>query len=61
MDYDGILWLDTRQAAARLAVPPRELYRLVDQGELPAYKKERDLRLRAGDVDNYRAAHASGS
>jgi excisionase family DNA binding protein len=47
-------WLTTREAAARLGVPARELYRLIDVGDLPAYKFGRDLRLRQADVDAYR-------
>jgi len=50
-------WITPREAIARLGVSPRELYRLVDAGELPAYKHGRDIRLRADDVDAYRAAH----
>lgn len=50
-------WLNTREAAVRLGVAPRELYRLVDVGELPAYKHGRDIRLKVADVDAYRAAH----
>lgn len=50
-------WLNTRQAAARLHLAPRDLYRLVDTGELPAYKHGRDIRLREADVVAYRAAH----
>ena len=50
-------WLNTRQAAARLGVAARELYRLVDAGELPAYKHGRDIRLKVADMDAYRAAH----
>lgn len=50
-------WLTTREAIARLGVSPRELYRLVDAGELPAYKHGRDIRLRGDDVDAYRAVH----
>ena len=51
MDEDQTSWLNTRQAAAQLGVSARELYRLIDAGELVAYKAGRDLRLRAADVD----------
>lgn len=44
--------LNARQAANRLGVAARELYRLVEAGELAAYKVGRDLRLRAEDVDS---------
>ncbi len=52
-------WFSTREAVARLGIPPRELYRLIDAGELPAYKHGRDIRLRQADVDAYRAGHSS--
>lgn len=45
------MWLNTRQAAAQLGVSARELYRLIDAGDLVAYKAGRDVRLRAADVD----------
>ena len=51
-------WLTTREAIARLGVAPRDLYRLVDAGALPAYRHGRDIRLRADDVDAYRASHS---
>ena len=50
-------WLNTREAASRLGVTARELYRLIDVGELPAYKDGRDIRLRLADVEAYRSAH----
>ena len=59
MDDNETQMLNTRQAAARLGVEARELYRLVDAGELPAYKVGRDLRLRADDVDAYKATTAN--
>jgi excisionase family DNA binding protein len=58
MDNTESTWLNTRQAAARLAVTARELYRLVDVGDLPAYKHGRDLRLRHDDVERYAAERA---
>ena len=57
MKSTGATWLSTRDAIARLGVAPRELYRLIDSGDLPAYKHGRDIRLKAADVDAYRAAH----
>lgn len=50
-------WLNTREAASRLGIAPRELYRLIDVGELVAYKDGCDLRLRLTDVKAYRSAH----
>jgi excisionase family DNA binding protein len=49
-DQEG-QWLNTREAIKRLGVPARQLYRLIDEGTLPAYRAGRDLRLLASDVD----------
>jgi len=46
-------WLSTRQAAARLGVTLRSLYRFIDEGDVAAYKFGRVIRLRASDVDSY--------
>jgi excisionase family DNA binding protein len=46
-------WLSTQAAAKRLGVTPRTLYRFIDQGELPAYRMGRVIRLKASDVDAY--------
>ncbi len=59
MDDNETRWINTRQAAALLGVPARELYRLVDVGELPAYKFGRDLRLRPDEVEAYKRSHPS--
>ena len=31
-------WLSTQEAARRLGITPRTLYRFIDHGELPAYR-----------------------
>jgi excisionase family DNA binding protein len=46
-------WLGTREAAAQLGVTLRALYRLIDEGRLPAYKMGRVIRLQAADVANF--------
>src|SRR3546814_4760838 len=46
-------WLSTQAAAKRLGVTPRTLYRFVDQGDLPAYRMGRVIRLRAHEVDAF--------
>jgi excisionase family DNA binding protein len=46
-------WLSTQEAARRLGVTPRTLYRFIDQGELPAYRLGRVIRLKADDVDAF--------
>ena len=50
-------WLKPIEAARRLRMPTRELYRLIDQGGLPAYRFGRTVRLLAGDVEEYRRRH----
>lgn len=51
-----IVWLSTQEAAARLGVVVRTLYRFIDNGELTAYKFGRVIRLQEADVDAFIAA-----
>ncbi len=46
-------WLSSNQAAARLGVSLRTLYKFVDEGLLPAYKFGRVFRLREHEVDAF--------
>ena len=46
-------WLRPIDAARRLGIPTKELYRLIDEGRLPAYRFGRVIRLRAADVEEY--------
>ena len=46
-------WLGTTAAADFLGVVPRTLYRLIDEGLLPAYKMGRVIRLKSSDLDDY--------
>ncbi len=46
-------WLSTREAAERLGVTLRSLYRFIDEGDLTAYKFGRVIRLKEDDVDRY--------
>lgn len=46
-------WLSTAEAAARLGVTPRTLYRFIDEGQLPAYRFGRVIRLRVAEVDAF--------
>lgn len=48
-----IEWLSTQDAARRLGVTPRTLYRFIDLGDLPAYRLGRVIRLKAADVDAF--------
>jgi excisionase family DNA binding protein len=46
-------WLSTQDAASRLGITARTLYRFIDRGELPAYRMGRVIRLKAADVDAF--------
>jgi excisionase family DNA binding protein len=41
------------RAAALLDTTVRDLYRLIDRGELPAYRIAGEIRLLAGEVEDY--------
>jgi putative molybdopterin biosynthesis protein len=49
----GAVWLSTQDAAKRLGVTSRTLYRFIDQGELPAYRLGRVIRLKLDEVDRF--------
>lgn len=46
-------WLSTKEAAAALGLTPRTLYRLIDEGQLPAYRFGRVIRLKQSEVDAF--------
>ena len=48
-----IHWLSTAEAAKRLGITPRTLYRFIDQGDIPAYRFGRVIRLKAQEVDTF--------
>ena len=48
---DQIEWLNTDQAAKRLGITARTLYRFIDEGQVPAYRFGRVIRLKQTDVD----------
>lgn len=50
---DEIRWLSTQEAADRLGIALRTLYKLIDEGNVPAYKFGRVLRLQLAEVDAY--------
>lgn len=50
---DEIVWLSTQDAARRLGVTPRTLYRFIDEGQLPAYRFGRVIRLQLTEVDEF--------
>ena len=45
MTGEDINWLSTSAAANRLGIRVRTLYRLIDAGQIPAYKFGRVIRL----------------
>ena len=53
MVRDEITWLSTREAAGQLGVTTRTLYRLIDNGQLPAYKFGRVIRLKEHEVEAF--------
>ena len=53
---DPFSWLSTKEAAERLGVTLRSLYRFIDEGDLAAYKFGRVIRLREDDVHRYMEA-----
>ncbi len=50
---EGIEWLGTREACDRLGVTLRTLYRFIDEGQLPAYKMGRVIRVQASDITDF--------
>lgn len=46
-------WLSTAQAAKRLGITPRTLYRFIDEGQLPAYRFGRVIRLKEDEVETF--------
>jgi len=48
-----IEWLNTEEAAKRLGITTRTLYRFMDQGRLPAYRMGRVFRLQMTDIEKF--------
>ncbi|MGH8300958.1 MAG: helix-turn-helix domain-containing protein [Steroidobacteraceae bacterium] len=46
-------WLSTQEAADRLGIKTRTLYRLIDEGKLGAYKIGKLIRLRPADIEAF--------
>ena len=53
MSEDEISWMSTGEAAKRLGVTVRTLYRLIDESQLPAYKFGRVIRLKGSEVEAF--------
>jgi len=50
---DEIEWLNTDEAAKRLGITTRTLYRFMDQGRLPSYRFGRVFRLKTTDIEAF--------
>lgn len=50
MGTTEITWLNTAETAKRLGITPRTLYRFIDDGQLPAYRFGRVIRLKESEV-----------
>ena len=50
---EPIHWMGTREACDRLGVTLRTLYRFIDEGQLPAYKMGRVIRVQEADVEDF--------
>ena len=48
-----VTWVGTTEACAKLGISNRTLYRLIDNGDIPAYRIGRVVRLKAADLDDY--------
>lgn len=46
-------WMSTKEASRYLGVNLRTLYRFIDEGELPAYKFGRVIRLKEADLATF--------
>ena len=53
-------WLTVKQACRRLKVSRTALFRMIDEGELPAYRIGWMIRLRVADVEDYRRRRTEG-
>ncbi len=48
-----IQWLGTKEAASRLGVTLRTLYRFIDEGQLVGYKFGRVIRVKENDINAF--------
>jgi excisionase family DNA binding protein len=53
MSTSEIIWLSTAAAARRIGITPRTLYRFIDEGQVPAYRFGRVIRLKQAEVDEF--------
>jgi excisionase family DNA binding protein len=52
-DPDELRWCSTIDAASRLGITARTLYRMIDEGTIPAYRFGRVFRFKADDIDAF--------
>ena len=52
----GPVWMSTEDAARRLGVATKTVYRFIDRGELLAYRIGRVIRLKEADIEAYEAS-----
>lgn len=50
---DSINWLSTKEAAEKLGITLRSLYRFIDEGGLVAYKFGRVIRIQEQDIAQF--------
>jgi len=53
MSPETTKWLSTKEAAEMLGVTSRTVYRFIDEGDLPAYKFGRVIRVKVSDLENF--------
>lgn len=53
MSHDEPTWLSTKEAARKLGITSRTLYRLIDGGQVAAYKFGRVIRLQETEVEDF--------
>ena len=53
MSSDAPEWLSSAKAADYLGITPHTLYRLINEGGLPAYKFGRVIRLKQTDLEAF--------
>ena len=50
---DDITWMNTAEASKRLGITARTLYRFIDDGQLPAYRFGRVIRLKESEIEQF--------
>ena len=60
MRISNARWLTVNQACRRLKLSRTALFRLIDEGELPAYRIGWMIRLRVAEVEAYRRRPSEG-